>query len=168
MLPYFCCCPWAFSFNSPALLCQVTEPSWGSGWHVLIGYSITCCTHPTSDIFHAFFSLSDKGSCTHRNAGLARTAGSSQHRQAAPHCQDWEGSQLICLGYSVLQVRAGSTSLHLHTPVVGPRPCSAIPSLCHPTTAYSYPLSFLSFLYMCFLNACFTCPPELPSLFSLL
>lgn len=51
----------------------------------------------------------------------------TQTWQAAPHCQGWEGSQLICLGYSGPQVRAGSPSLHLHTPVLVPRPCSAIP-----------------------------------------
>lgn len=49
----------------------------------------------------------------------------TQTWQAAPHCQGWEGFQLICLGYSGPQVRAGS--LHLHMPVLVPRPCSAIP-----------------------------------------
>lgn len=104
-----------FQFNLPALLCQVIEPSWGSGWCVLTGY-ITCCTHPTCDISRAFFSLSDKGSCTHRNTDLAGSTplpglgGLPAHlpgllRSAG---KSWEPA-------------------FTHTPVLVPRPCSAIP-----------------------------------------
>ena len=97
MLPYFRrSVSLCLQFSLPALVCQVSEPSEGSGWRGPPGKSITCCASPTCDAFNAFFCPSDADNCTHRSTDLARTAASSQPRQAAPHCQGWGGSQHIC------------------------------------------------------------------------